>query len=47
MSAERGPSPRAWGSQKLTCNFARRYLLVTKGVDNFVAQDTLDRFPEI
>ncbi|AAZ55996.1 conserved hypothetical protein [Thermobifida fusca YX] len=31
-----GPSPRAWGSQKLTCNFARRYLLVTKGVDNFL-----------
>src|SRR5690606_15937423 len=24
-----GPSPRAWGSQLLTCNFARRYLLVT------------------
>ncbi len=26
---DHGPSPRAWGSQLLTCNFARRYLLVT------------------
>ncbi|AAZ56972.1 hypothetical protein Tfu_2939 [Thermobifida fusca YX] len=42
-----GPSPRAWGSQKLTCRFTRRYLLVIKGVGSFITQDTLDRFPEI
>ena len=42
-----GPSPRAWGSQKLTCRFTRRYLIVIKGVGSFITQDTLDRFPEI
>ena len=41
-----GPSPRAWGSQKLTCNFARRYLLVIWIVGSFAIHDTLDRFPE-
>ena len=39
-----GPSPRAWGSQKLTCNFVERYLLVINLAGGFIIQITLDRF---
>ncbi len=30
----------------MTCNFARRYLLVIWIVGSFAAHNTLDRFPE-
>ena len=42
--AVRGPSPRAWGSEKLTCDFARRYLRVTCVAGSLLSGTTLGQF---